>query len=269
MLKIGIIAVGYQSEFLSSSLAPWILLKCGGCDDNGIRIEPDSSLDIKICTVSALFKERWDMGEQYSNNKDEEMLNLLKNKGCIDKCIFVKHPIIDFESRNYSWNYLKQFDLDLIWQLDFGDEIYSIEQIKNIITFVNKNKLIDWFKVNFKNYVGTQKTYINGFCPPRIHWVNKNGGIDKFVWDNDLIYKNSKHANQCSNIAIPKNIAHVAHYSWCGSSEFLKKKIEYQHRCLGTCSYKWDNLTNSITFNLDFFKKNNIAIPELLSDNNL
>lgn len=269
MLKIGIIAVGYQSEYISSSLAPWIMLKCGGCDNIGNNIEPDKSLNIKICTASALFKERWDMGEAYSNDENEEILNILRKNQCIDECIFIKHPIIDFESRNYCWDYLKQFDLDLIWQLDFGDEIYSVKQIKDILAFVNKNKFVDWFKVNFKNYVGSTQTYVNGFCPPRIHWVNRNGGVDKFVWDNDLVYKNGKHANQCSNMQIPKNIAHVAHYSWCGSSDFLKKKIEYQHRCLGVCSYKWDDSKNSICFDLDFYQKNNIPIPEILHDNSV
>jgi hypothetical protein len=245
MLKIGIIAVGYQSKYIISSLAPWLELKYN------TKKYTNLDLDIKICTCSALFKERWEAGETYNNDKNDEYL--LNNK-LIDKHIIVKHPIIDFESRNYCLEYLRQFNLDLIWQLDFGDEIYSINQIINIIKFINKNKFVDWFYINFKNFIGDENHYVEGFAPPRIHWFNKHGGVNKFVWDNDLVYIDGIHSNdsKISKLIIPKNIAHVIHYSWCGDKEFLIKKIEYQKKCLGTCSYQWNYNENKIEFNKDY-----------------
>lgn len=254
-MKIGIIAVGYQSEYIINSLAPWIYLKNGSFNDNTGEITKIEGIDIKICTCSALFKERYDMGERYANDENETYLKALEATRGIDKCIFIKdHPIIDFESRNYCWDYLKQFDLDLIWQLDFGDEIYSVEQILATIEFIKKNKYCDWYKVNFKNFVFDYSHYVDDFCPPRITWVKKNGGVDKFVWDNDLVFKNGLHSNQCSSQIIPKKICFPKHYSWCGSPSYLKMKVAYQQRCLGTCSFRWNSESNKLEFNPDYYK---------------
>lgn len=261
-MKIGIIAVGYQSEHLVNSLTPWLILKNGGYDGANF-IHKNLDLDIKICTASALFKERYDMGERYENTKDEELLSKLKGKNLIEECFFVKEPIVDFESRNYCWSYLKQFDLDLIWQLDFGDEIYTVDQILNTIKYIQKNKYTDWYRVNFKNFTFDYNHYVDDFTPPRIHWVKKNGGVDRFVWDNDLYYKNGLHSNQCSNIVIPKSICFPSHYSWCGSKEYLKKKVEYQMRCLGTCSFSWNEKEEKLEFSKEYYK--NKPQPELFS----
>ena len=258
-MKIGVIAVGYQSEYIIPSLAPWLLLKNGGYD-NGETIPKDPNLDIKICTTSALFKERYDAGERYENSKNEDFLKVLKSHNCIDEHFFIDKPIVDFESRNYCLDYLRQFDLDLIWQLDFGDEIYSAEYILNAVKFIEKNKFVDWFKINFKNFTFDEEHYLDNFAPPRVHWFNKNGGVHKFVWDNDLVYNNGLHSNQCSNIVIPKSICFPNHYSWCGSPEHLKKKIAYQMKCLGTCSFRWNDKEDKLEFNPDYYKNTSAPI---------
>lgn len=257
-IKIGIIAVGYQSEWIKHSLAPWILLKKGG-----ENTEPDKDIELYISCTAALFKQRQEAGETYNNTENERYLETLLSNKCIDNLNIIKDPILDFESRNYCLDYLRNHDLDLIWQLDFGDEIYSVDNIKNIISYIKKNQYYDWYKIFFKNFVGDTKHYVDNFCPPRIHWIKKNGGVDKFVWDNDLRYKNGKHSNEVAKIAIPKNIAQITHYSWCGSPEFLQKKIQYQLKTLGVCSYLWDDKQQCIAFNPEYYKKIGQPIPEL------
>lgn len=267
-LKIGVIAVGYQSPYICSAFAAWLSLRGGTINEHTGEIkETHPDLDIKIVTCSALFKQYAEQGFTYENNDNESYLNHLKLKGLIDECFFIKKPIVDFESRNICLEYLKKFDLDLIWQLDFGDEIYSTIDILNAIRYIKFNNFCDWYRINFKNYVFDYNHFILDFTPPRVHWFNRNGGIDKFVWDNDLIYKNGLHSNQVSNCVIPSSQALVTHYSWCGSPEFLKAKIKFQNNSLGICSYKWNNSSNKLEFNPNYYHNRPYPTVHSIHDN--
>ena len=45
--------------------------------------------------------------------------------------------------------------------------------------------------------------------------------------------------------------------------EYLKKKVEYQMRCLGTCSFSWNNEEEKLEFSKEYYK--NKPQPELFS----
>ena len=63
---------------------------------------------------------------------------------------------------------------------------------------------------------------------------------------------------------MPRTIAHVKHYSWCGDKDFLKNKVKYQNlRYNGICSYKWNDQTNSLELNEDFYSKYFVRKPEI------
>lgn len=251
-IKIGVVAVGYQCEqYLDKVLEPWINLKLKSTD-----------LDIKICATTALFKEKHELGFKYDNKTTEDILSNYKKNKCIDEFVVVKEPILDFESRNYCWRYLCDFDLDLTWQLDLFDELYTEENIFRILTYIKNNEFVDWYRVNFKNYIGDTKHYIEGFAPPRIHWVNRNGGIDKWYWDNNLQYKNKKRDIEVTSVTIPKHIAMVKHYSWCGSAEFLKAKIAYQKKAINCCSYEYSE-EKGLIFDKFYYNRINEDPPKV------
>lgn len=265
-IKIGLVAVGYQCDkYLRQVLAPWVSLKCGVWDEDlGVQVERPK-LNIKICCTTALFKEYNEMGHQYDNERTESILSDYKKSGAIDEFIVVKDPIVDHQSRNYCLDYFRQFDIDLFWQLDLLDEIYTQEDILSILGFVRENRLIEWYRINFKNYVGDTKHYIEGFNPPRIHWAKRHGGISRWHWDNNVTYNNGRRDTSYPHLIVPPNIACVKHYSWCGSDQFLKNKINYQKKCLGTCSYLWDE-RKGLVFNQEYYNKTRQLVPELKID---
>ncbi len=260
-IRIGVIAVGYQcAEQFRAVMSPWAALRCGVYDEDvGVRVQ-EPQLDIKICCTTALFKEHHDAGFTYDNKPTEDILEQYKAGGVLDEYVVVREPIVDYVSRNHCLDYLGQFDIDLYWQLDLFDEYYTQSDILKILAFIQRNSLVDWYRVNFKNYVGDEKHYVEGFAPPRIHWAKRNGGVNRFYWDNELNYKNGKRAEQCSSLTIPESVAQVRHLSWCGSPEFLKRKIAYQHRCLGHCSYRWDE-TKGLVLDESYYNKTGETKP--------
>lgn len=174
--------------------------------------------------------------------------------------------------RNKPLEYLLSKGVDYIWLLD-GDEFYSKNEIINIVEYVKSEPFIPWFKINFKNYFNDEQHWVDGFCPPRIFKVNtKNLKLDSFYFENDLYYsdesKNLTDYKSLSHLEIPRNKAHIKHYSWCGSKDFLKNKIKYQNlRYNGICSYEWDESNDCLKLNEDFYKKYNISKPLIYSDN--
>lgn len=254
--KIGIIAVGYQCKNLHKVIEPWIKLK-------NLYKE-----NIYISITTALFKEYWELGKIYDNNEMENTCrNLLINNEINDFNI-IKNPILDFESRNACWDNLKDKNLDLVWQLDLFDEYYSLEEILNTINWIQTNNLYDTYRVNFKNYFGeiNSNNYILDFNPPRINWVKKFNGLNKWYWDNWIEYNNGQKSEFSSQCTIPTTICNPKHLSWVGPKDFLINKIKYQHKAIGCCSYKWDEKEDAIKFDLDYYIKYNKEIPEIFND---
>jgi hypothetical protein len=254
--KIGIIAVGYQCKNLNQILEPWIKLK------------KLYNQNIYISVTTALFKEYWDLGKKYDNQEMENAcVNLLENKD-IDYFNVIKEPILDFESRNYCWNDLKDKNLDLVWQLDLYDEHYSYEEILKTINWIENNNLYDAYRINFKNYFGNinDKKYILDFNPPRINWVKKYNNIKRWYWDNWVEYNNGQKSELLCDYTIPYTICNPKHLSWVGDKDFLLNKIKYQHKALGCCSYTWDDKEDTLKFDLNYYLKYNIPIPKVYID---
>jgi len=174
--------------------------------------------------------------------------------------------------RNHPLEYLLNQNVDYIWLLD-EDEFYTEEQINNIISFIQSEPFIGWFKINFKNYVNDENHWIDGFCPPRIFKAKFNDlKLNKFYFENDVNYINKENKEidykSLSNIEIPRSIAHIRHYSWCGDKIFLKNKVKYQLlRYNGICSYIWNEKDEKLELNIDdFYNKYNIKAPTINKD---
>lgn len=92
--------------------------------------------------------------------------------------------------------------------------------------------------------------------------------MHSFYYENDVYYldenNNKIDYKQLSHLSIPKTIAHVDHYSWCGDKTYLQNKLKYQnHRYKGICSYIWNNEKDCLDFNEDFYKMINQPTPQI------
>jgi len=252
-MKIGIIYCAYNcKDFLEKS--------------SSIFIEARKEKIISnICAVSLPFFEYHDITDQ--NDGTTEMLIELYKDNKIDYIFTHPNYIQEHLARDLCLQYLKVMDMDFIWLVD-GDEFYTIEDIKNILRYIKENNYI-WYSINFKNYIFDGTKWIDGFCPPRIFKVKQDClEIDKFYWDNDILYKsNNKNINykDLYNTSIPKSIAHIKHMTWLHLNG--KKKYEYQMKHFGHCGYFWNQDKQEIEFNKEFYIKNNIDQPIVHKEN--
>ena len=202
-------------------------------------------------------------------NEDKETEIKLKNE-YKNKFPFIYSNIISNDSivRNYPLKFLLKNNVDYVWILD-EDEFYTIDQINNIVNFIEQQEFISYFKINFKNFFNDTDHWVDGFCPPRIFKTQShNLKLDSFYYENDVYYVDKNNIKidykQLSNMTIPKNIAHIDHYSWCGDKTYLQNKIKYQnHRYKGICSYKWNNEKDCLDFNENYYKMTNQTIPQI------
>lgn len=241
-MQLGVLLTAYNcEETLEACLEPW----------RGHR----------VAAVSIPFKE---YGVEKNN---EATLKILKNH-----CEFIaREPKFVEESvaRNLALSHLKAQKLDSFIILD-GDEIYSKEDISKLESFVESQSDICWFSVNLKNYVFTEETWIDGFCPPRVFRFNYGGlMLDSFYWDNDIYYKDISNRNHnyknISNIAIPKRICYPKHLTWL-NNEKSKEKVRYQEKHFGQCSYRWNEESNQLEFNTQYYSSLNLPVPALHKD---
>jgi hypothetical protein len=205
-------------------------------------------------------------------NEDTETVRILNSKySNLFKYIYSDSISNDSTVRNYPLKYLLSQGVDYIWLLD-EDEFYTQEEIEKIKKFIQLQQFIPFFRINFKNYFNDTNHWIDGFCPPRIFKVKTNKlNLNRFYFENDILYKDKDDNNidykSLSSVEIPKRIAHVKHYSWCGDKNFLKSKIKYQNaRYNGICSYSWNEDRNELQLNDSFYKKYNIEKPKIYED---
>lgn len=160
---------------------------------------------------------------------------------------------------------------DLIWILD-GDEFYTKNQVARIIEYVDSKPFIDVFNMPFKNYIFYGDEYIEGFCPPRIYRSVLNNGwnFDHFYDENDGQYLDENgfiHTlNDVCQKSIPKKTIDggIKHMTWLHSNG--EKKYKYQMDYYGHCSYYWNEKTQKLEFNKDYYKKYNLPLPKILKD---
>lgn len=239
-----------------------ILLTAYACEDTLRRcLEPWIKLQFPISAVSVPFEEYKDVEQ---NNEATTEILIEEGLG-----IFEPKFIKEHEARNLALSKLLESNVDYIWLLD-GDEIYTEEQIKRIIEFVEAHEDICWFSIPFKNFVFDENQYVEGFCPPRIFHTNyQNCKLLKAYWDNDFLYsyKDSEISyKQLSTLSIPKKISNIKHLTWL-NNERSKKKVEYQMKHFkGVCSYAWNKAENKLEFNQDYYFSRSLLPPKIIRD---
>jgi hypothetical protein len=254
-------------DYIEGSLTPWVSAKKDRFLDG---------VEVVISAVSLPFAE-------YKGNNDpidyrsEDILNGALAIGDIDYLTTGPAYISEAEARTLALKPLidAKCDVFAIWD---GDEHPSIEQIENIIKFVNLNPWQTWFKLSYKNYVFDENTYlVDRFQPPRIFRVTSNGyTLKDFYFDNDVRYEGFVAGaggfenkvlsyKDLPNKVIPPAWSDIKHLSWL-SNESSKRKVAYQMAHFGQCSYKWDEVNDKLAFNEEYFAKLGLPIPEVASD---
>ena len=252
MKKYGIIYCGYNTEdYVVESIEPFLKR------DNHV-----------VSAVSVPFKEYRGIDDFHDHTTDilRELVNQKKLKYLVDKPRYVTEA----EARNLALFHLKKYNIDYIWLID-SDEFYTEEHIEKIEDYVeSSNKNL--FKISLKNHVFDLDHYLEEpFCPPRIFKTNINNNLflEGFYWDNDMCYKTKEDNNGLVSYEaieeleiIPKEVAYIPHYTWL-NDKIGKRKVEYQHKHFGHCSYKWNEEKECIEFDESFYKKQNLPIPKV------
>lgn len=261
-MRIGVIAVGRDcADVMDAVLAPWL--------------EAMGRHDIHMCLLTATFK---DMGlppkpDDATRAKMERYATKYHDR--ISSVVFDQEAT-EAEVRDKGRQILTARDVrcDLIWLLDM-DEYYTLAQIERIITFVERNSLMCWYRLSLKNYVFDEKTYLTQpFQPPRIWWVRYGDRVlSEVVYDNDCEYANKDGSAAVRDtilphLIIPPQVAWIRHESWL-SNERSRRKIEYQskHFAHGAgCSYAWDDEKKIVIFNASYYERTRQALPEVRRD---
>jgi hypothetical protein len=250
MKKFGIIYCGYNTEdYVLESIEPFLKR------DNHV-----------VSAVSVPFKEYKGIDTLKDHTTDllRELVEQRRLKYLVDTPEYISEP----EARNYALFYLTKYDLDYIWLVD-SDEFYTerdIEEIEKYVESSDKNL----FKISLRNFVFDKDHYLEEpFCPPRIFKTKINDyRLAQFIWDNDIAYgKDGEfvlHSEVEALTNIPEGVALIKHYSWL-NDRIGKRKVEYQHRHFGACSYKWNYQTHSLEFDEEYYKKIGEPIPKVNS----
>jgi hypothetical protein len=263
-MKIGCIYTAFNClEHLDKSLLPWVLAKGFNGDHEFV-----------IGAVSVPFEEYKNADPKTFDETPARLTEYLNTKN-IDYLVTEPWYVQENKARGAVLNYLLSQDVDLVWLID-SDEFYANDQILSILRFVEANEFIDWFRLSFKNYFRDDKTYlVEPFTPPRIFRVNTRGyRLHSCAFDNDFIYggvitRDLIPQERFSSMTVPISVAHIRHNSWNGPPEYLKSKVQYQtsHFKHGAgCGYKWNDTTNQLDFNLDYYRKIGQPIPEIATD---
>lgn len=253
-MKIGVILLAYNtSEYVDKCLSSWVKLR--------------SKYDITIGCVNGMFKEYIELGIKPEKNKST--LKKLINHD-IDYLISTGEKTLVDENfaRNFILNLIKK-ETDIVWILDC-DEFYTEYDIENILNYVNTTPDVDWYSINFKNYIFTNKLFVSGFCPPRIFRTDRNGGINQFYFDNHINYNDGSDLTEHLNLSIPRNFAWVNHFSWISDDPRTPDKIKYQnYRFDNGCNFKWNYEFDCLQYDEEYFTKLNEEKPVLTEEINI
>lgn len=246
-MKIGLIYTAYNTaEYVEESLAPWIALK--------------KELNIAICAVCVPFA-----GFEHDAVDDtEDKLRAHDAAGNIDYLITEPVNIPETAARGMALQWLTEQGVDILWQLD-ADEICDAEGIRRAVKYLEENPLSVWFKVAYRNAVFTKNQFLaEPFTPARIHRVNHRGLVADFFWDdNNIAYRGRYELKKDIELAcqtIPVGVFNPIHYTWLSDLR-AKKKVEYQRRRWGHCSFRWG--ANGLEFDPDYYKGK--PFPEMIS----
>lgn len=248
-MRIGVIYTGFNNfKYAKQSILPWINLK---------YMYPENFF---ISAVSVPFLEYKDAN--IDPDKTTNFLNMLAEAEFINSCFSEPKFIKENEARNLALFDLLRRGIDYIMIVD-SDELYTMQEIMKVINFV-KTYRFDGYKINFKNYIFDGKSYLEGFCPPRIYKNNIYGGINSFYWDNEIIYNNGKTDKNINFIDIPKEIVFVKHMTWL--NENGKSKVEYHKKHFGGCSYLWNEDKNTLEIDLPYYDRMGYKRPVIYKE---
>lgn len=255
-MRIGVIWVGYQCEdLLKDSLSPWITAR-------KTRLGGD---DWVICAVSIPFK-----GFEQPTALDSTVTSLSMGPllgGQIDHLITSETPMTETEARGVALRWLRDVGkVEATWMVD-SDEVYLEKDIVAISSFIVANPFVSSFRVSLRNAVFTKDQYlVEPFCPSRIHRIKTGSYIADSFWDdNNILYRGTitrdfKRDTEFASMTVPKECAFVKHMSWL-SNERSRLKCEYQIRRWGQSSYRWNEKTNSVAFNEDYYRARGLPLP--------
>ena len=248
-MRLGILYAGFNNfKYAKLSILPWITLK---------YMYPQNFF---ISAVSVPFLEY--KNENINPDETTDFLKTLSKAKFIDSCFDEPKYIKENEARNLALFDLLSKGVDYIMIVD-SDELYRTEEIIKIINFIKTNNF-DGYKINFKNYIFDGKSYLEGFCPPRVYKNNIYNGINSFYWDNEIIYNNGRTDKNIRFIDIPKDIAFIKHMTWL--NENGKEKVEYHKKHFGACSYVWDENNKTLKLDLEYYDRMGYDRPVLHKD---
>jgi hypothetical protein len=261
MSKFGILFCGYNmEEYIHQSLAPWVEAK----NSNLLGYE------FIISAVCLPFKEYKDQDIKVDDTLD--ILIAYRDFNHIQYLFSEPKYCSEADARNLALKPLLDQGCDMIILWD-ADEIATLENIENILKYVELEKFISWFRFSYKNYVFDDKTYLAApFTPPRLFRVNTNGyKLINFHWDNDITYQSEdcsikEYQHSLPSKTIPAKTAFIKHLSWI-SNEKSKQKVNYQMAHFnGVCSFAWDDKENKLVWNKEYFAKTGQPIPEVIRE---
>jgi hypothetical protein len=181
--------------------------------------------------------------------------------GDIDYCIIYADPMKEYDMWTGNFTML-QDDIDLLIMLNH-DEMWTMDEIQKLFTFIRFNPWVDFYKINFKNYCINEQTWVDDFIAPRMWWVDRHMGLKGFYKDELVEYKDGSKDFQAASVVVPQSCIFPKHLSWVGSKAYLQRKLNFQALRFGSCSYAWDNEKDCLKLNEDFYSKFTIPKPQL------
>jgi hypothetical protein len=255
-MKIGVLLTVYNCDnYIDAVLEPWFKLK--------------EKYNMVFAVNSGMFKDYVSLGIPYRNQPTLDKLS----KWDFDFQVTTKGTNLlgEDDSRNTCLDYLKKQDCDLIWYLD-GDEEFTESQIENILDYIVRNPTYDHYTLSFKNLTFTDNLFTD-YYRESIFRTDRHGGISHYFFDSFLIYNDGTITQNASGLEIPKNVAHIKHYSWLNSDTRSRDKIPYQKwRYTGSdgsldencrCAFEWNEEKQQLEFSKDFYQCRYMEIPTL------
>ncbi len=258
-IRLGILWAGYCCESdIVNNLNPWF---------NQIQ----SKDNFVFSCVSTPF-----IGyEQGNNHETIRALDFLLQSKLVQYVNISSEPMTEAEARNSALQPLLKEKCDYILILD-SDERHSEKDIHNLLYTLNNedNQLYNHFKIEFKNLVFNNNSYVKNFAPKRI-WkvIDGNIKLSNVRYDNDMLYIDES-GNQISDDSlsckkISSDLINPIHASW-NNYDRSYKKIRYAEKRWSPpngfgCSYKINEENKCIEFNENYYKLINEPIPEVFT----
>lgn len=247
MSKFGIIFTAFNSaDTIERCLSPWAEIK----NENFVY----------SCSTVPF--------DKFAVDKVDNTAGIIKSKNIMDFHFVDSRAKSEIEARGICLEFLKTRNCDYVFLVD-SDEFFTVEQISEIIKYVEKNDNFAWFKLSLKNYVFDEKTYLKEpFCPPRIFRLKfPPYELKDFREDNNLDYFHTVQKYEIPDLflrnkQIPISVAWVKHLSWI-SNDRSRRKCEYQLKRWGKSSFQWNEQENKLEFNNFYYDG---KLPEIKTE---